>query len=204
MGSDAPGHVGVVGLGYVGLPLAVAFAEAGTQVTGVDTDPRRLAGLRAETSHVEDVSDARLRAVGDRLRVTDDHALLADADAIILCVPTPLTPAREPDLSALRAAAVTIAPRLRAGQLVVLESTTYPGTTREVLIPLLEAHGLRAGVDLQVAYSPERVDPGREAHTLRTTPRLAGRPDGRMPRPGGLAVRPSVRRDRPGLHAGGR
>jgi UDP-N-acetyl-D-glucosamine dehydrogenase len=174
MTPEAPRRVGVVGLGYAGLPLAVALASAGVRVTGVEHDPRRLAGLRAGTSHVEDVSDAALASVGDRLRVTADHALLAETEAIVLCVPTPLTPEREPDLSELRAAAKAIAPALQRGHLVVLESTTYPGTTREVLVPLLETGGLHAGTDVHVAYSPERIDPGRGAGSLRTTPRLVG------------------------------
>ena len=166
--------VGVVGLGYVGLPLAVAFAEAGERVIGVDVDPRKIARIREGESYIEDVPSAALTAVADRLEVTTRVAGLALADAIIVCVPTPLTANREPDLSALMDSAATLAGILQPGQLVVLESTTYPGTTRERLLPVLEESGLEAGSDFHLAFSPERVDPGRTDHTLRTTPKIIG------------------------------
>ena len=166
--------IGIVGLGYVGLPLAVAFAEAGEHVIGVDVDRRRVEQLRSGESYIEDVPDAAIQAVGDRLEVTTRVAGLALADAIVVCVPTPLTPNREPDLSALMDASGTLAGILQAGQLVVLESTTYPGTTRERVTPVLEESGLEAGRDFYVAFSPERVDPGRTDHTLRTTPKIIG------------------------------
>jgi UDP-N-acetyl-D-glucosamine dehydrogenase len=166
--------IGVVGLGYVGLPLAVAFTQAGEDVVGVDVNPRRIADLRAGLSYIEDVPSSDIVACGDRLRVTTRAADLALADAVVLCVPTPLTPNREPDLSPLIDAASTLASILQPGQLVVLESTTYPGTTRERLIPVLEESGLEAGRDFHVAFSPERVDPGRTDHTLRTTPKIIG------------------------------
>ena len=166
--------VGVVGLGYVGLPLAVAFAEAGEQVVGVDVNPRRIADLRAGRSYIEDVPHASIAACGDRLRATTRAADLALADAIIICVPTPLTANREPDLSPLMDSASTLASILQPGQLVVLESTTYPGTTRERLLPVLEESGLEAGRDFHLAFSPERVDPGRTDYTLRTTPKIIG------------------------------
>jgi len=166
--------VGIVGMGYVGLPLAVAFAEAGEHVVCLDVQPRKVEALAAGRSYVEDVADARLEAVRDRLTPTGDYARLADADAVLICVPTPLTANREPDLGPLRDAARRIAGVLRAGQLVVLESTTYPGTTREQLQPLLEESGLAAGRDFNLAFSPERVDPGRTDHGLRTTPKIVG------------------------------
>ena len=167
-----PVKVGVVGLGYVGLPLALALAEEGHEVVGVDVDPRLVAALGRGESHIEDVSDERLRAAGDLLKPTGRYAELSAVDAVLIAVPTPLTRNREPDLGPLVSAGTALAGVLRAGQLVVLESTTYPGTTRERLVPLLEESGLAAGRDFNVAYSPERVDPGRTDYTLRTTPKL--------------------------------
>jgi UDP-N-acetyl-D-glucosamine dehydrogenase len=166
--------VGIVGLGYVGLPLAVAFADAGVEVLGVDVDERKIEALRAGRSFIEDVSDAALAEVRGRLRVTSDYAPLADAEAVLIAVPTPLSANREPDLAQLLACARDLAAVLRAGQLVVLESTTYPGTTRERVAPLLESGGLRAGVDFHLAFSPERVDPGRTDFTLLNTPKVIG------------------------------
>jgi UDP-N-acetyl-D-glucosamine dehydrogenase len=135
-------RVGIVGLGYVGLPLAVAFAEAGNEVVGLDTDPARVDALNAGRSHVEDVPDTVLAPLAERLSASSRHEDLAACDAIVICVPTPLTSSREPDLSYLNAAAESLAEVLREGQLVVLESTTYPGTTREQLLPALERSGL--------------------------------------------------------------
>ncbi|MBV9819737.1 MAG: nucleotide sugar dehydrogenase [Solirubrobacterales bacterium] len=167
--------VGVIGLGYVGLPLAVAFAEAGENVVAVDLDPRKVAAIQAGDSYVEDVSDDRLRCVLDRIQATSHYQPLARADAVLICVPTPLTPNREPDLSALVGAAHGLAQVLQHGQLIVLESTTYPGTTREQLVPILEHESeLRVGTDVNVAFSPERVDPGRTDYTLRNTPKVIG------------------------------
>jgi len=166
--------LGIVGLGYVGLPLALAFAEAGNEVVGLDTDPAKLADLRAGRSYIEDVDDAELQACGARLHPTDDYADLDDCEAVILCVPTPLSNSREPDLSYLRDAAAAVAAHLQPGQLIVLESTSYPGTTREELLPTLSAHGGTVGVDFFLAFSPERIDPGRSDHTIRTTPKLVG------------------------------
>jgi UDP-N-acetyl-D-glucosamine dehydrogenase len=166
--------VGVVGLGYVGLPLAVAFAEEGCEVVGVDLDARKLNELAAERSYVADVSDERLAAVSELLHAGSAYEPLARADAVLLCLPTPLTPNREPDLAPLLDATRALAKVLRADQLVVLESTTYPGTTREHVAPLLEESGLAAGRDFHLAFSPERVDPGREDFTLRSTPKIVG------------------------------
>jgi len=166
--------VGVVGLGYVGLPLAVAFAEGGHDVVGVDTDSRKVDALARGSSYVEDVAGDRIAAVGERLRATTRYADLATVDVAVIAVPTPLTDNREPDLGPLLGAGTELARVLQVGQLVVLESTTYPGTTRERLVPLLEESGLAAGRDFAVAYSPERIDPGRTDFTLRTTPKVVG------------------------------
>jgi UDP-N-acetyl-D-glucosamine dehydrogenase len=167
--------VGVIGLGYVGLPLLLAFAEASQEVIGVDTDPGKVQALSHGESYVEDVSSERLAAVAPLIRASTDCAPLTNAEAVIVCVPTPLTVNREPDLEPLSHAARDLASVLRPGQLIVLESTTYPGTTREHMLPILEAgSGLRAGEDFHLAFSPERVDPGRTDHTLRSTPKVIG------------------------------
>ncbi len=167
--------VGVIGLGYVGLPLAVAFAQAGEQVVAVDVDPRKVAAIQAGESYVEDIPSEALRAVLPKIQATSHYQPLARTDAVLICVPTPLTPNREPDLSALTSAARGLGQVLQRGQLVVLESTTYPGTTRERLLPLLEQESeLRVGQDVNVAFSPERVDPGRTDYTLRNTPKVVG------------------------------
>jgi UDP-N-acetyl-D-glucosamine dehydrogenase len=166
--------IGIVGLGYVGLPLAVAFAEVGHDVVGLDVDQRKITALRAGDSYVEDITSDRLRAVDGRIKPTTRHADLAGTEAIIIAVPTPLTHNREPDLGPLLDSARAVAGVLQQGQLVVLESTTYPGTTREQLVPLLEESGLKAGRDFHLAFSPERVDPGRTDFTLRTTPKVVG------------------------------
>lgn len=166
--------IGVVGLGYVGLPLALAFVEAGHTVRGVDVDANRVAALNAGRSHIEDVPSERLRGLGDRFRSSTRYEDLAGVAAILICVPTPLSLNREPDLSHVIAAANALAVVLRRGQLVVLESTTYPGTTRECLLPLLEESGLKAGRDFHLAFSPERVDPGNRRWTLANTPRVVG------------------------------
>jgi UDP-N-acetyl-D-glucosamine dehydrogenase len=166
--------VGIVGMGYVGLPLAVAFANEGHRVIAMDTDPRKVAMLEAGESYIEDIPTADLQAVRDLLEPTTRVGPLGHADAVLLCVPTPLTSNREPDLGPLIDATQALARVLRAGQLVVLESTSYPGTTRERLLPLLEESGLAAGSDFSLAHSPERVDPGREDYTIRTTPKVVG------------------------------
>ena len=168
-------RVGVVGLGYVGLPLAVAFVAAGVEVLGVDIDEDKVEAIAAGRSHVEDVSDAALAAALPRLSASTGYGGLGEVDAVLICVPTPLSPNREPDLSALIDCAGALGPVLREGQLVVLESTTYPGTTRERVAPLLEAgSGLRAGAGFHLAFSPERVDPGRTNYTLANTPKVVG------------------------------
>jgi UDP-N-acetyl-D-glucosamine dehydrogenase len=166
--------VGVIGMGYVGLPLAVAFAAGGRDVVAVDIDRRKIDALNAGASYIEDVSDGALAVAAPRMHATTRFAALARCDAILICVPTPLTANREPDLGLLVAASRALAEVLQAGQLVVLESTTYPGTTRERVAPILERSGLVAGADFNLAFSPERVDPGRTDYTLRTTPKVVG------------------------------
>jgi UDP-N-acetyl-D-glucosamine dehydrogenase len=166
--------IGMVGLGYVGLPLALAFAEEGHDVVGVDADQRRVAAIARGESFIEDVSSERLAAAAERISASSSYDGLADVEAVLIAVPTPLTLNREPDLGSLISAGTSLARVLKAGQLVVLESTTYPGTTRERLVPLLEESGLAAGRDFNVAFSPERVDPGRTDYTLRNTPKVVG------------------------------
>ncbi|MEO6859289.1 MAG: nucleotide sugar dehydrogenase [Solirubrobacteraceae bacterium] len=166
--------VAVIGLGYVGLPLAVAFAEAGDEVVAVDIDPAKVHAVNAGVSYIEDVSSERLRQAGANISASTDVGEVAAAEAVLICVPTPLTANREPDLVPLLECSRSLAEVARAGQLIVLESTTYPGTTREQLVPLLEQRGLRVGEDLNVAFSPERVDPGRTDYTMRNTPKLVG------------------------------
>jgi UDP-N-acetyl-D-glucosamine dehydrogenase len=166
--------VGIIGLGYVGLPLAVAFAEEGCAVVAVDSDPRKVRQLKQGESYIEDISSARLQAVLEQLTVTSRYEQLADVDAVLVCVPTPLSVNREPDLGPLVDSMRSLSSVLKAGQLVVLESTTYPGTTRERVAPLLEEAGLKAGGDFHLAFSPERVDPGRTDFTMRNTPKVLG------------------------------
>jgi UDP-N-acetyl-D-glucosamine dehydrogenase len=166
--------VGIIGLGYVGLPLAVAFAEAGHEVVGLDTDAGKVDSLSRGESYIEDVPSATLAPLRPRLRATADHAELGSCDAVIVCVPTPLTSSREPDLTYLLDSARALSEVLRPGQLVVLESTTYPGTTRERLLPILAESGLEVGSGFHLAFSPERIDPGRTDYTVRTTPKLVG------------------------------
>ena len=167
--------VGVIGLGYVGLPLVVAFAEAGEQVVAVDVDPRKVAAITTGDSYIEDIPSERLRAVLPMISASSHYAPLARTDAIVICVPTPLTANREPDLSALTTAARALGQVLQHGQLVVLESTTYPGTTRDLLVPLLEDESdLRVGDGLNIAFSPERIDPGRTDYTMHNTPKVIG------------------------------
>ncbi|HEX6603039.1 MAG TPA: nucleotide sugar dehydrogenase [Solirubrobacterales bacterium] len=167
-------QIGIIGLGYVGLPLAVAFAEAGCEVVGLDVDQSKVEALNGGRSYIEDVPNSALEPLGDRLRATTEYAELAACDGVILCVPTPLSDSREPDLTYLVESAEALAQVLRSGQLVVLESTTYPGTTRDRLLPILETSGLTAGSDFHLAFSPERIDPGRTDFTVKTTPKLVG------------------------------
>jgi UDP-N-acetyl-D-glucosamine dehydrogenase len=166
----------VIGAGYVGLPLAQTFAEAGCSVVLIDVVQTVVDGLNRGESQIEDVPSERLKPLVEsgRLAATLDYEAAADADAVLIALPTPLSKQREPDLSILTSAVLRLAPLVRKGQVVVLESTTYPGTTREVVLPLLESAGLKAGADFHLAFSPERVDPGREDWTTKTTPKIVG------------------------------
>lgn len=200
--------IAVVGLGYVGIPLAVSYAEAGFRVVGIDSDPRRVAVIRSGHSPVEDITHERIGRLSVSMPelfthrdydpegaglfyATSDYDLISSADVVIICVPTPVSHAKDPDISCIRAVTTEIALRLRPGMLVVLESTTYPGTTEEVMLPLLEhpaAAGLHrsggatdtprssfvVGRDFFLAFSPERIDPGRTDFTVRTTPKVVG------------------------------
>jgi UDP-N-acetyl-D-glucosamine dehydrogenase len=169
-------EIAIVGAGYVGLPLAEAFAAAGRNVVLVEIDGHRVETINSGESHVEDVPSDVLRphVEAGRISATADYDAVREAEAIVVALPTPLSPNREPDLSAVLDAAGRIGERLRGGQLVVLESTTYPGTTREEVLPLLESSGLEVGKDFFLAYSPERVDPGRTDWTMKTTPKVVG------------------------------
>ncbi|MEJ5945817.1 nucleotide sugar dehydrogenase [Pseudokineococcus basanitobsidens] len=165
----------VIGLGYVGLPLAQEATRSGLAVLGLDSDPEVVQGLMAGRTAVDDVSSDEVRAmVAAGFVPTTDPSLLAQADAVVVCVPTPLSDEGGPDLSAVLAATDAVAAALRPGQLVVLESTTYPGTTETVVRPRLERGGLVVGTDVHLAFSPERIDPGNRRHTLRTTPKVVG------------------------------
>lgn len=168
--------VGIVGLGYVGLPLVQAFVDAGYRVLGFDVDPTKVERLLRGESYIKHVASDWIRAALDqgRFSATADMRRLSEPDAILICVPTPLTSGREPDLSYVESTVQQIAAALRPGQLVVLESTTYPSTTRNIVLPLLERSGLRAGVDYFLAYSPEREDPGNPQHTARKLPKVVG------------------------------
>ena len=165
---------GIVGLGYVGLPLAVELAQAGYRVLGYDVNPRVVDGLNAGRSHVKDVTDARLAAIRERFTATSDAARLSEPDAISICVPTPLSKFKDPDVSFIVAATDAVKRTLRRGQAIMLESTTYPGTTREILLPALESTGLKVGEDFFLAFSPERVDPGNPVYGTRNTPKVVG------------------------------
>jgi UDP-N-acetyl-D-glucosamine dehydrogenase len=172
--------VGIIGLGYVGLPLARAFTDRGFPVLGFDTDPEKVARLCRGESYIKHISAESVRTMlGRRFAATAEFARLAEADAVLICVPTPLTDAREPDLSYVEASARAVAAALRPGQLVVLESTTYPGTTRDVVQPILETTGLKAGEDFFLAYSPEREDPGNPDFSAPSIPKVVGGLDAR-------------------------
>ncbi len=169
-------EVAIVGAVYVGMPLAHAFADAGKSVVLIDVNTDVVKGINRGESHIGDVPSGELKKLVEdgRITATTDFDAVKEAEAILIALPTPLSSQREPDLSIVRGAAEVIAPRLGKGQLVVLESTTYPGTTRECLQPILESSGLKAGEDFHLAFSPERVDPGRTDWTTRNTPKLVG------------------------------
>src|SRR5947208_926544 len=174
---DRRARVGVIGLGYVGLPLATEFASKGLSVVGFEVDVKKVAEINAGRSYIGDVVPDLIRDSVDtgRLRATTDFDFLQECDAIIICVPTPLRKTKEPDISYILAAAEEIKKRLRRGQLVVLESTTYPGTTDEVLLPIFDETGLKIDADFLLAFSPERVDPGNTQFQTHNIPKEIGR-----------------------------
>jgi UDP-N-acetyl-D-glucosamine dehydrogenase len=167
---------GVIGLGYVGLPLALTFSEAGFRVTGIDIDTNRVDAILAGRSYITDVTDQEIRRMtqDQRFVPTMDLSEIRNLDAVSICVPTPLRKTKDPDMSYVVSAADAIAKELRPGQLIILESTTYPGTTEELILPALEARGLKAGEDFFLAYSPERVDPGNQKFSTRDIPKVIG------------------------------
>jgi UDP-N-acetyl-D-glucosamine dehydrogenase len=168
--------LGVIGLGYVGLPLVQRFCETGMKVIGFDVDRSKVDSLMAGKSYIEHIPSEEVRKTVDsgRFEATTDFARLGEPDCILICVPTPLTRMREPDMTYVESTAAAVARTLRKGQLVVLESTTYPGTSEEVMLPILAESGLELGTDFFLAYSPEREDPGRKSHTTRTIPKVVG------------------------------
>ena len=174
--AECSARIAVIGQGYVGLPLAVEFARAGFTVTGLETDLDRVAQLNAGSSYIPDVASDVLDSLVSqgRYTATADPEVLRDADVVIICVPTPLRKSKDPDISFVRGAAEQVARRLRAGQLVILESTTFPGTTEELLLPRFEATGLVAGRDFHLAFSPERIDPANPTFTVRDIPKVVG------------------------------
>src|SRR5918995_2237463 len=167
-------RVGIVGLGYAGLPLAMAFAEAGFDVVGIDLNRERVENIGNKRSYLVDVPEERYAAVEGRLTATTDYSAVSALDALTICVPTPLSKTRTPDLSYVVAAAESVAEQLAPGQLVILQSTTYPGTTEQVIRPILEQAGAVVGQDVFLGYAPERVDPGNRQWDVRTTPKLVG------------------------------
>src|SRR5918995_3106429 len=164
--------IGVIGLGYAGLPLAVEFAEAGFQVLGIDVNEERVRAVREGQSYLVDVSAVRYEDLDGRLRATTDYSAIGELDALTICVPTPMSKTRTPDITYVVSAAEAISEHLRPGQLVILQSTTYPGTTLEILLPILEGEGRKVGIDFFLGYAPERVDPGNKTWSVRTTPKL--------------------------------
>lgn len=169
-------HVAVIGVGYVGLPLALALADARFRVTALDLDARKIDSLQAGVSYIQDVPsvDVARHVAAGRLGATTDYAALADTDVVFVCVPTPFDKMKTPDLRHIQSAAEGLARYLRRGHLVILQSTTYPGTTEEIVQPTLERGGLRAGEDFHLAFSPERIDPGNQTYTVYNTPKVIG------------------------------
>ncbi len=197
-------RVGIIGLGYVGLPLAAAFAETGTEVLGVDVSAEKVASVNAGISYVEDVASADLATLVQSgcVRASTDPAGLRACDAILICLPTPLDEHRNPDLSYVIAGAEMAAANLGPDALVVLESTTYPGTTREIVKPIIEREGKQVGTDVFLAFSPERVDPGNGTYGVRNTPKVVGGITQAVHRSSREAVRRHLRDGARGLVAG--
>jgi UDP-N-acetyl-D-glucosamine dehydrogenase len=167
-------RVAVIGLGYVGLPMAIEFARAGYSVVGIDNDSRRIEQLKEGKTYILDVGAEELQRVSSRLTATNNFRALIEAEAVVICVPTPLRKTKDPDMSYILAATAEIAKYLHKGQLVILESTTYPGTTEEIILPELESTDLKVGSDFFLAFSPERIDPGNPKYNIRNTPKIVG------------------------------
>ena len=171
---DKTAVIGIIGLGYVGLPLAVAFSQAGFKVIGFDMQPKRVDSINQGQSYIAEISNESIAALvaGKLLQATTEQKRLREVNAVCICVPTPLTKAKEPDLSYIIHESEELVKHLQPGQLVVLESTTYPGTTREIMQPILERSGLKAGLNFHLAYSPERIDPGNKKYGVKNTPKI--------------------------------
>jgi len=168
--------IGIIGLGYVGLPLALTFVKEGFEVTGIDIDDSRIRRIKKGISYITDISDFELQRAlkTKRLRATASVTPVRSLDAVIICVPTPLDSKRKPDVSFIKEASVRVRDNMKKGQLIVLESTTYPGTTKEVLLPIFESTGLKEGMDFYLAFSPERIDPGNRTYKTENTPKIVG------------------------------
>ena len=168
--------VGIIGLGYVGLPAAVQFGNSGFEVFGIDADESKVDKINRGINFIQDVKDDDLKALvrAGGLKATSQYDVIGDLDVVLICVPTPFNKNREPDLSAVVSATQGIAKNLKPEQMIILESTTYPGTTEEIIKPILEGSGLKAGIDFYLAYAPERLDPGREDYTVKNTPKVVG------------------------------
>ena len=167
-------RVAVIGLGYVGLPMAIEFAKAGYPVVGIDNDPRRVEQLKEGKTYILDVNEKELQEVRSRLTATNNFRALIETEAVIICVPTPLRKTKDPDMSYILSATSEIARYLHRGQLIILESTTYPGTTEEIILPELESTEMKVGADFFLAFSPERIDPGNPKYNIRNTPKIVG------------------------------
>jgi len=168
--------IGVIGLGYVGLPLSVVFAESGYDVIGFDINKNTCKVINQGKSHIKDIEDVRIKNIieNNKFIAVDDFSILSDCDVISICVPTPLNKIKDPDLSFVISATESIAKTLRKGQIIILESTTYPGTTKELVLPILEKRGLKVGIDFNLCFSPERVDPGNKVWHTKNTPKILG------------------------------
>jgi len=173
---DRSARVGVIGLGYVGLPLAVEYARAGFKVTGLDVDRNKVDALNSGRSYIKDVPEDQIKSLMEQgcLSASSSFSVLKDTDVLSICVPTPLNKTKNPDISFILSATEEIGSHLHPGQLVILESTTYPGTTEELIRPILELSGLKAGEDFFLAFSPERIDPGNERFMITNTPKVVG------------------------------
>ncbi|MBL7068746.1 MAG: nucleotide sugar dehydrogenase [Candidatus Omnitrophica bacterium] len=173
---DKKAKVGIIGLGYVGLPLAITFAKKGFDVIGIDINKNRIAKIKEGVSYISDVSDYELKKVlrKRRFKVTTDFKAIRKIDAAVICVPTPLGKKRRPDISYIKKAVTNVKENIQKGQVIILESTTYPGTTREILLPILESTGLKEGRDFYLGFSPERIDPGNKFYKTENTPKIIG------------------------------